>query len=347
MIDTITDNSIMQKVGVTPLPSVSFLQYYDKGTRGDLMRKGEASAISRKEMLSSDFRKNKLIYFMAIPVLVYYLVFHYAPMYGALIAFQNFSPGKGMFGSQWVGFKYFIEFFQGYSFWTILRNTVLINLFELIWGFPAPIIFALLLNEIRSKVFKRTVQTVTYLPHFISIIVICGLVKDFTSTEGLVNDIIAFFGGERSNLLTRPEMFRTIFVSSGIWQNIGWGSIIYLSALTGIDPELYDASKIDGAGRFGQILHITLPGIAPTIIILLILRIGNMLNLGFEKIILLYNPLTYETSDVISSFVYRKGLIESSYSFAAAVGLFNSVINFSLLVFSNQMSKRFSETKLW
>ena len=190
-------------------------------------------------------------------------------------------------------------------------------------------------------------QTVTYLPHFISIIVICGLIRNFTGTDGLINDIISSFGGERSNLLTRPEMFRTVYISSGIWQGIGWGSIIYLAALSCIDPALYEAAKIDGAGRWKQMLNITIPGIAPTIITLLILRMGRMLSLGFEKIILLYNPLTYDTADVISSFVYRRGIIDASFSFASAVGLFNSVINCCLIIAANKLSRRFSDTYLW
>lgn len=299
------------------------------------------------KMLKSDFRTNKMIYLLAIPVLLYYIVFHYVPMYGASIAFKNFSPGKGILGSPWVGFKHFTSFFNSYYFISVLRNTFLINLYDLLWGFPAPIIFALMLNEVRKSYFKRTVQTITYLPHFISIIVICGLIIDFTASDGLINNIVAYFGGEPSNFLTRPELFRTIFVSTGIWQSMGWNSIIYLAALAGVDQELYEASKVDGASRWKQTLHITIPGIAPTIIILFILKMGSMLNVGFEKVILLYNPMIYETADVISSFVYRKGIIDSSYSYASAVGIFNSVINFSLLIISNKLSRRFSETHLW
>jgi len=224
---------------------------------------------------------------------------------------------------------------------------MIINLYGLLFGFPAPIILALLLNELHNRVFKRIVQTISYLPHFVSLMVICGIIVNFTGRNGLINDIIAFFGGERVNLLSRPEYFRPIYIISDIWQSVGWGSIIYLAALSSIDVEQYEAARIDGASRWQKIRHISLPGIMPTIVILLILRIGNMMNVGFEKIILLYNPGTYETADVISSYVYRKGLMEFSFSFSSAVGLFNSVINFTLLLCANWISRRVNETSLW
>lgn len=294
-----------------------------------------------------DIRKNKLLYVMLLPVLLYYIVFHYAPMYGAMIAFKDFSPRLGIWGSDWVGFEHFREFFTGPYFWRTIKNTVLISFYQLLFGFPAPIVLALLLNELKHALFKRTVQTITYMPHFISLIVICGILKDFTSSEGVINDIVAFFGGERVTFLLEPSLFRTVYVSSGIWQNIGWGTIIFLAALTGIDQEQYEAAKIDGAGRWKQMTHVTLPGLMPTIIILLILDIGRMMNVGFEKIILLYNPGTYETADVISSYVYRVGLQDFNYSFSSAVGLFNSVINFVLLISSNWLSRKFNDTSLW
>ncbi|NHW35409.1 sugar ABC transporter permease [Paenibacillus aceris] len=294
-----------------------------------------------------DIRKNKLLYVMLLPVLLYYVVFHYAPMYGAVIAFKDFSPRLGIWGSDWVGFEHFREFFTGPYFWRTIKNTVLISFYQLLFGFPAPIVLALLLNELKHALFKRTVQTVTYMPHFISLIVICGILKDFTSSEGVINDIIAFFGGERLTFLLEPSLFRTVYVSSGIWQNIGWGTIIFLAALTGIDQEQYEAAKIDGAGRWKQMTHVTLPGLMPTIVILLILDIGRMMNVGFEKIILLYNPGTFETADVISSYVYRVGLQDFNYSFSSAVGLFNSVINFVLLISSNWLSRKYNDTSLW
>ncbi|WP_442953078.1 ABC transporter permease [Paenibacillus sp. Soil750] len=294
-----------------------------------------------------DIRKNKLLYVMLLPVLLYYVVFHYAPMYGALIAFKDYSPRIGIWGSDWVGFEHFVNFFNGAYFWRTIKNTVLISFYQLLFGFPAPIILALLLNELKHALFKRMVQTVTYMPHFISLIVICGILKDFTTSDGVINDIIAFFGGERSTFLLEPSLFRTVYVSSGIWQNIGWGTIIFLAALTGIDQEQYEAARIDGAGRWKQMTNVTLPGIMPIIIILLILDIGKMMNVGFEKIILLYNPGTYETADVISSYVYRVGLQDFNYSYSSAVGLFNSVINFALLISSNWLSRKFNDTSLW
>lgn len=302
---------------------------------------------SRWSILKKDIIKNRYIYIMAIPVLLYYIIFHYVPMYGVIIGFKSFDPAKGIMGSKWVGLKNFRDFFNSYYSKTVIRNTLLISLYDIIWGFPAPIILALLLNELRNQKFKRTVQTISYMPHFISLVVICGMIKDFTATDGVINDFIELLGGERSNLLGKPELFRTIFIGSGIWQGIGWGSIIYLAALSGIDPTLYEAATIDGAGRWKQTMHATLPGIAPTIVILLILRVGSIMSVGFEKIILLYNPMTYETADVISSFVYRKGLLDFNYSFSTAVGLFNSLINFTLLILTNSISRRISETSLW
>jgi len=294
-----------------------------------------------------DVRKNKYIYIMAVPVFLYYLLFHYLPMYGAIIAFKDFSPGLGIFGSEWVGLKNFESFFQGPYFLRVLRNTVVINTYQLLFGFPAPIILALLLNEITHNGFKRVVQTVSYIPHFISIMVVCGLIIDFTSKNGVINDLLSMLGFDRQSMLLNPGLFRPIYVLSGIWQEIGWGSIIYIAALSSIDTALYEAAHVDGANRWNQIVHITLPGIMPTIVILLILRIGSMMNVGFEKIILLYNPINYETADVISSYVYRKGLLEFSYSYSTAVGLFNSLINFTLLISANKISKRLNDTSLW
>ncbi len=298
-------------------------------------------------MLVKDFKKNKLIYLMALPVLAYYIIFHYGPMYGVIIAFKNFSPGRGILGSSWVGFQWFKDFFSSYYFGRLLRNTVLINVLNLIFSFPAPIILALLLNELRHERFKKTVQTVSYLPHFISLVVICGMIHDFTARDGIINDIVEWFGGERKTMLLEPGLFRPIYIISGIWQNVGWDSIIYLAALSSIDQELYEAAVIDGANRWKQTLHITLPGILPTIVILLIMRIGAMMNVGHEKIILLYNSNIYETADVISTFVYRKGLSQANYSYSAAVGLFNSIVNFVLIILANWFSRKATEISLW
>lgn len=295
-----------------------------------------------------NYTKNKEIYWMALPVVLYYLIFKYAPMYGSVIAFKDYSVTKGIWDSEWVGLANFKEFFESFYFWRILKNTLLLSMYQLVFAFPAPILLALLLNEVRQRLFKQVVQTVTYLPHFISIIVICGMIVDFTGRDGFINAIIAFFGGDRQTLLNNPDNFRTIYTTSQIWQEVGFSSIIYLAALSGINPELYDAGKVDGAGRFKQIRYITLPGILPMIMILLILRIGGLLEIGFEKVILLYNPNTYETADVISTFVYRKGISESNqFSFTTAVGLFQSVINFILLFSANRISKALSENKLF
>ncbi|NUU60718.1 ABC transporter permease [Paenibacillus agri] len=298
--------------------------------------------------LLRDWSRHKYIYLMLLPVVIYYLVFLYFPMYGLQIAFKDFSPVKGILGSEWVGFKHFISFYDSYYFWRLIRNTLLISLYELVFGFPAPIILALLLNEIRSRVFKNVVQSITYLPHFISIVVVSGMLVDFLSGNGLINQLTGLFGIPSVSFLIVPEWFRTIYVSSGIWQGVGWGSIIYLAAIAGIDPSLYEAAKTDGAGRFKQILHVTLPGIMPTIIIMLILRFGTLMAGGsLEKILLLYNSTTYETADVISTFVYRRGLLQMDYGFSAAIGLFNNVINFLLLVSANKISRKINETSLW
>lgn len=284
---------------------------------------------------------------MLLPVVAYYAIFHYGPMYGVQIAFKDYIPYLGISGSEWVGLKHFEDFFNSYYFWRILRNTIIISVLELLFAFPAPIILALLLNEIRNNRFKRTVQTITYLPHFISIVVVVGIMVDFLARDGLINNVLGMFGVEAIAYMREPEWFRTIFIGSGIWQSVGWGSIIYLAAMSNIDPTLYEASKVDGANRWRQTINITIPGIMPTIIILLILQIGNLMSVGTEKILLMYNSNTYETADVIGTYVYRKGLLESNFSFSSAIGLFNSIINFALLVFANYLSKKTTETKLW
>lgn len=305
------------------------------------------SALNLWITVGRDLKRNKLLYLMVLPVIAYYLIFDYGPMYGLQIAFKDYSPGDGIWNSRWVGFEHFVEFFNSYYFWRLIRNTLLLNVYELIFGFPAPIILALLLNELRRQYFKRIVQTITYLPHFISVVVIVGMLVDFLARDGVVNQLLSSFGIASKSYLSEPDWFRFIYVSSGIWQQVGWGSIIYLAALSSIDPTLYEAAKVDGAGRWKQAVHITIPGIMPTIIILLILKMGSMMSVGSEKILLMYNPLTYDTADVISTFVYRKGILEASYSYTTAVGLFNAVIAFTLLILSNSISKRVSETKLW
>lgn len=294
-----------------------------------------------------DLKRNKMIYLMLLPVVAYFVIFKYVPLFGIQIAFKNFSPFKGIIGSPWVGLKNFKSFFESYYFVRLLSNTLLISIFDIIAGFPAPIIFALMLNEIRSKRFKSAVQTISYLPHFISTVVVGGMILDFFSRNGVVNNVLNIFGIDTISFMSSPEWFRPIFVGTNIWQHMGWSSIIYLAALSGIDIQLYEAATIDGANRFKQLIYVTIPGILPTIIIMLILRLGSIMTVGFEKIMLLYNPATYQTADVISTFVYRKGILESSYSYSTAVDLFNSMINFTLLVIVNKFSKKVSETSLW
>jgi len=300
------------------------------------------------QKLKRDLVQNKAIYLMVLPVVLYYFIFKYLPMYGSIIAFKDYSIPKGIWGSPWVGFKNFEDFFDSIYFWRVLRNTLLLSVYQLVFGFPAPILLAILLNEIRRKLFKSVVQTVTYLPHFVSLVVICGLILDFTNRDGFINTIIEFFGGQRATLLGDAANFRSIYVASGIWQELGWSSIIFLAAISGINPDLYEAARVDGAGRFRQMWSITLPSLIPIIMILLILRIGGLMDIGFEKVILLYNPNTYETGDIISSFVYRKGIAEGqNYSFTSAVGLFQAIINFALLISANWFSRRVSGNRLW
>lgn len=290
---------------------------------------------------------NRYLYLMALPGIIFYIIFCYIPMYNILIAFQDYNPVLGVLGSPWVGFKHFERLFDSIFFWRVIKNTVGLSTYAIVASFWIPIVFALLLNELRSKMFKKLVQTLTYIPHFVSLVVLCGMVTSFCMKDGLINDIIAFFGGERSNLLMRPELFKTIYVVSGIWSSMGWGSIVYVAALSGIDPTLYEAAEIDGAKRLRQAIHITLPGILPTIVTMLLLNIGTIMSVGFEKVFLLYNPLTYETGEVISTYVYNKGLVEMNFSFATAVSLFNSIINLFLVLGSNFVSRKTMEVGLW
>lgn len=300
-----------------------------------------------QDRIAKDLRRNKTLYLLVMPVIIWYIIFCYIPMYGAVISFKEYSPAAGILGSPWVGLKYFREFFGSPYFVRTLRNTLVISITLLIFSFPAPIILALLINELKSQLYSRTIQTVTYLPHFISLVVVCSMIKEFTASDGIVTQFLGLFGFPQDSMLINPSLFVPVYVVSEIWQEIGWGSVIYLAALTGVDQQLYEAAMIDGANRWKQLLHVTLPCIIPTIITMLILRIGNIMSVGYEKIILLYNSSIYETSDVLSSFVYRKGLLERNYSYSAAAGLFNSVINCLLLVISNKFSRKLSRTSLW
>ncbi len=294
-----------------------------------------------------DLKKNRMVYILILPVLIYLLLFAYKPMYGLIIAFQRYRPALGIAKSKFVGLDHFISFFKDPYFGRLIRNTFSISGLSLLFGFPAPILLALLLNEVKNQKFKRTVQTISYLPHFISIVVVCGMIKSFTQTNGVLNDVVAFFGGQRINMLSTTKLFYPVYVISGIWQEIGWGSIIYLAALSGVDQEQYEAAKVDGAGRIKQMIHITLPGIFPTIATMLVLRMGSLLNVGYEKVLLLYNEGTYEVADVISTYVYRRGMIDANFSYASAVGMFNSIVNITFLVIANKASKKLGQSGLF
>ena len=301
----------------------------------------------KSDIIKSDIRRNWSLYLMIVPGILFYLIFMYGPLYGALIAFKDYSPGLGFLESPWVGLKHFKDFFASSECFRLIYNTLKINLAALCFGFPAPIVLAILINEMGNGKFKRFTQTVSYMPHFISLVVICSLIREFTLDTGVINYILGFFGFSPTSLLNFPQYFTTVYVASGIWQEIGWGSIIYLAALSGLDPALYEAATIDGANRFDQMLHVTLPGILPTIIIMLILKLGQVLSVGYEKIILLYNDNTMSVADVISTYVYAKGLLDLDWSFSSAVGLFNSIINFLFLNAANFISKKTGEYSLW
>lgn len=293
-------------------------------------------------------RNHYMLYLMLLPMLAFFIIFLYKPMGGLVIAFKNFSPFKGIEASPWVGFAHFKEFFTGPYCIRVIKNTLVISLTSLVFGFPAPIILALLLNELRVKKFKTMVQTVSYIPHFISTVVICGLVLNFLSpSTGIVNRIIEMFGGDPIYFLAKPQYFVPIYTIMNIWKSTGYGAIIYISALTSIPEMLYEAATVDGAGRWKQMVYITFPSLLPTIVIMLLINLGNILNVGYESIILLYNPVIYETADVISTFIYRSGLAEGRYDYATAVGLVNSVVAFVLVVSANKISHRLADTGLW
>ncbi|MDQ0897713.1 putative aldouronate transport system permease protein [Paenibacillus sp. V4I7] len=297
----------------------------------------------------STFKKVLPYYLMFLPPLIYYLIFRYVPVVMAVvISMMDYNIYKGIFGSEWAGFKHFIDFFNSVYFGRLLRNTLMINLLSLVFVFPAPIIFALLLNEVRNSLIKRMVQTISYLPHFVSTVIVASMAVTFLSPSvGLINNILVQFGMERTNFLLDPNYFWGIFTFMDLWKTLGWSAILYFAALTGINTELYEAARVDGANRWHQTWHITLPGIAPTIIILLLLKIGHMLEIGYELIVLLYNPNTYLTADVIGTYVYRRGILDANYSFASAVGLFQSVMGLLLIIIANKLARKYSETSLW
>jgi putative aldouronate transport system permease protein len=293
-------------------------------------------------------KRNRWLYLMLLPVIAYFAVFAYGPMYGLVIAFKDYGIFTGIADSPWIGVAHFERFFNSIYFWRLIRNTLVLNAYGLFVGFPAPIILALLLNEVMHGRFKRVVQTVSYLPHFVSLVVIVGLVQTFLSpSTGPVNLLIKGLGLDPINFLQEPGWFRHIYVWSGIWQEIGWGSIIYLAALSGIDPTLYESAEMDGAGRLARMWYISLPGIMPVAMVILLINLGNLLRVGFEKVFLLYNGSTLEVADVISTYVYRVGIQQQQYDFATAVGLFNSVICLILLVIFNWMANRAEQQSLW
>ncbi|MDR0300473.1 MAG: ABC transporter permease subunit [Streptococcaceae bacterium] len=288
------------------------------------------------------------LYILILPAFLFFLVFCYQPMYGVIIAWKNYNPALGIWGSPWVGWTYFQQFFNSYFFWDLIKNTLGISIYSLIVGFPLPIILALALNELKDGFGKKFAQTITYAPNFISVVVIVGMLFAFLNPEtGIINNVIQFFGFKPIDFMSNPAWFKTIYVLSGVWQSTGWSSVIYMAALSGVDTQLHEAAIIDGASRLQRAWYINLPTIAPTIIILLIMTLGGLLNVGFEKIILMQNPLNQSASDVISTYVYRAGLLNGQYSFATAIGVFNSVINAMILIAANTITRKFSDSSLW
>lgn len=294
------------------------------------------------------FMRDKYLHLLVLPAIVYFLVFCYVPMYGLIVAFKDFSFTKGILGSDWVGFKHFESFFDSIFFFRLIKNTVVLSVMTLLFSFPIPILFALLLNEVKFKRFRNTIQTISYFPHFVSIVIVVGMMHILLSPEsGLINVILEKLGFEPIAFMQSSGWFRPLYVLSAIWQGFGWSSIIYLAALSSVTPELYEAAQIDGASRFKQALHISIPAILPIIIILLILSMGGLMEVGYEKILLMYNPGIYEVSDVISTYVYRKSILGGEYSFGTAIGLFNNVINFILIIIVNYISRKVSSVSLW
>lgn len=296
-------------------------------------------------------KRDRFIYLLMLPGLIYFIVFKYIPMFGIVIAFEDYKPFfgiEGIFTSQWVGLKHFIKFFQSAYCLRLIKNTLLLSLYTLIWGFPLSIILALFINELKFNRFKKAVQTVSYLPHFLSAVIVCGIIRTMTGTDGgLINALITYFGGEPIYFLGETSWFRTIYTVSDVWQTIGWNSIVFIAAMAGIDKALYEAAKVDGAGVLKRMWHITLPGIMPVVTIMLIMRVGSILNVGYEKVLLLYSPQIYSVSDIISTYVYREGLINQNYSFATAVNLFTSVVSLVMVLGTNFVTKKMGQEGVW
>lgn len=298
--------------------------------------------------LREDMKKNYILYLMIVPAIFYYIVFLYTPMMGVQLAFKEYHIKEGIWGSPFIGLEHFQRFFDNYNFLMIIKNTIGISLYNLAIGFPIPIIFALLLNYLKHNKLKKSIQMVSYAPHFISVVVMCGMLTIFLHPDtGVINSIIMLFGGEPVAFLSKPEWFKSIHAWSGLWQSMGWSSIIYISALSGVDYEMHEAAIVDGASKIQRMIHIDIPSIKPTIVMLFILNMGQIMNVGFEKVFLLQNSLNFEASDVISTYVYRVGLIQTDYGYSTAVGLFNSVINIILLIAANRLSKKLTKESLW
>ncbi|TNJ53655.1 sugar ABC transporter permease [Paenibacillus hemerocallicola] len=309
---------------------------------GDTTMTGNARALVRK------MKQQRQLYVLLLPAIAYFVLFQYVPMYGAQIAFKDFKPTLGIMGSPWVGFEHFERFFNSYPFWSLLRNTIGLSLYGMAVGFPIPIALALLLSHTNGRAFKRFVQTVTYAPHFVSTVVVVEMLALFLSPRsGMINQWIVSLGGDPVFFLGSPEWFKTLHVLSGVWQGAGWGAIIYLAALAGVDRGLHEAAVMDGASKLQRIRHIDLPSIMPTIVIVLILQLGGMMSVGFEKTLLMQNSLNLDSSEVISTYVYKTGLLGTRYSYSAAAGMFDSAINFVLLVTVNRLARKLTETSLW
>ena len=313
------------------------------------MKKKTTHFLDSLPVMKKELYEGRHCYLIFLPVLLYYIIFLYLPLFGIVVAFQDYVPSKSFLTGNWVGFKHFISFFKGAYFKTVLWNAFWLNVLRILWCFPLPIVFALMLNELSCKPFKKTIQTISYLPHFISLVVMVGIILDFTAERGLVNDIICLFhhSWERMNLMMDPKWFRTIYISTDLWQEFGWNAIIYLAAISGINTELYEAATVDGANRMDKLIHVTIPEIMPSIVITLLLSTSYMFTIGQDKILLMQNNLNTEVSEVISTYVYKRGIKDGSYSFATAVDLFNTVINLTFVLVLNKMARKSCETSLW
>lgn len=309
---------------------------------------GKKATMTKREIRKKKLLASRQLYLFVLPAFIIIFVFSYIPMYGVMIAFKDYVPSLGVMGSPWVGMKHFQRFFNSYYFWDLLKNTLGISFYSLIVGFPLPIILALALNEIKDGPLKKFSQTVTYAPNFISVVVMVGMILAFLNpATGIINHGLNLLGINSISFLEDPRWFKTVYVLSGVWQGTGWGSVIYLAALAGVDTQLHEAAIVDGASRIQRIWHINLPTIRPAMVILLIMNVGSVMNLGYEKILLMQNPLNMQSSNVISTFVYQQGLLEAQYSYAAAVGLFNAVINAILLITVNKIASKIGDTSLF